>query len=285
MLRRGKKIETLPAAGATEESLARLMVGREVLLRVEKGASTPAEPLLEIDDLHVTDDRGIEKVRGLSLEVRGGEIVGLAGVDGNGQTELIDAIAGLQKHGFRSGPRRRRGRHERERQALPRRGARAHPGGPAAPRARARLLAGREPRAARLRLAAGLAVRLALPEAARGAGAEAARAVRRPRRRPADAGGRALRRQPAEGRAGARDRPEPERADRGAADARPRRRRDRVRPPPPRRGARRRVAPSCSSRSSWTRSSRSPTGSSSSTRARSWASSRRASPRRSSASR
>ena len=97
VLRRGKKIETLPAAGATEESLARLMVGREVLLRVEKSASTPAAPLLEIDDLHVTDDRGIEKVRGLSLEVRGGEIVGLAGVDGNGQTELIDAIAGLQR--------------------------------------------------------------------------------------------------------------------------------------------------------------------------------------------
>jgi len=97
VLRRGKKIETLPAAGATEESLARLMVGREVLLRVEKGVSTPGEPLLEIHDLHVTDDRGIEKVRGLSLDVRGGEIVGIAGVDGNGQTELIDAIAGLMR--------------------------------------------------------------------------------------------------------------------------------------------------------------------------------------------
>src|SRR5687768_7282833 len=97
VLRRGKKIETLPAAGATEESLARLMVGREVLLRVEKGASTPGEPLLQVESLHVTDDRGIEKVRGLSLEVRGGEIVGIAGVDGNGQTELIDAIAGLRR--------------------------------------------------------------------------------------------------------------------------------------------------------------------------------------------
>ena len=67
VLRRGKLIETLPAAGATEESLARLMVGREVLLRVEKGEATPAETLLEVDDLHVFDDRGIEKVRGLSL--------------------------------------------------------------------------------------------------------------------------------------------------------------------------------------------------------------------------
>ena len=97
VLRRGKKIETLPAAGATEESLARLMVGREVLLRVEKGPSTPGEPLLELHDLHVFDDRGIEKVRGISLDVRGGEIVGIAGVDGNGQTELIDAIAGLRR--------------------------------------------------------------------------------------------------------------------------------------------------------------------------------------------
>ena len=99
VLRRGKKIETLPTAGATEAQLARLMVGREVLLRVEKGASTPGDPLLRIEDLHVTDDRGLEKVRGLSLEVRAGEIVGVAGVDGNGQTELIDAIAGLRRIG------------------------------------------------------------------------------------------------------------------------------------------------------------------------------------------
>ncbi len=97
VLRRGKKIETLPAAGATEEGLARLMVGREVLLEVDKGPATPGEPLLGVRDLHVFDDRGIEKVRGISFEVRGGEIVGIAGVDGNGQTELIDAIAGLTK--------------------------------------------------------------------------------------------------------------------------------------------------------------------------------------------
>ena len=97
VLRRGKKIETLPAAGATEEGLARLMVGREVLLRVEKGPADPGAPLLRMDGLTVEDDRGIEKVRNVSFEVRGGEIVGLAGVDGNGQTELIDAIAGLRK--------------------------------------------------------------------------------------------------------------------------------------------------------------------------------------------
>jgi general nucleoside transport system ATP-binding protein len=97
VLRRGKKVETVPREGATEESLARAMVGREVLLRVEKPPAQPGDVLLAVDDLHVRDERGIEKVRGISLEVRAGEIVGIAGVDGNGQTELIDAITGLQK--------------------------------------------------------------------------------------------------------------------------------------------------------------------------------------------
>jgi len=95
VLRRGKLIETLPVAGATEQGLAQLMVGREVLLRVEKSERTPGEPLLSVDDVHVRDERGIEKVRGVSFEVKAGEIVGIAGVDGNGQTELIDAISGL----------------------------------------------------------------------------------------------------------------------------------------------------------------------------------------------
>ena len=96
VLRRGKLIETLPGEGATEEGLARLMVGREVLLRVEKGPAQPAEPLLEVENLQVFDERGIEAVRGISFTVRAGEIVGLAGIDGNGQTELIDALSGLQ---------------------------------------------------------------------------------------------------------------------------------------------------------------------------------------------
>jgi ABC-type uncharacterized transport system ATPase subunit len=96
VLRRGKLIETLPAEGATEASLARLMVGREVLLRVEKSSSNPGTSLLQVEGLRVHDDRGIEKVRGISFEVRAGEIVGLAGIDGNGQTEMIDALAGLR---------------------------------------------------------------------------------------------------------------------------------------------------------------------------------------------
>jgi general nucleoside transport system ATP-binding protein len=97
VLRRGKKIETVPREGATEEELARLMVGREVLLRVEKPLAQPGEPLLVVEDLAVEDERGLEAVRGVSLSVRAGEIVGIAGVDGNGQRELIDALTGLHK--------------------------------------------------------------------------------------------------------------------------------------------------------------------------------------------
>jgi general nucleoside transport system ATP-binding protein len=95
VLRRGKKVDTVPKEGATEEGLARMMVGREVLLRVEKPPAKPGDPLLQVEDLHVFDDRGLEKVAGVSFQVRAGEIVGIAGVDGNGQTELIDALAGL----------------------------------------------------------------------------------------------------------------------------------------------------------------------------------------------
>jgi general nucleoside transport system ATP-binding protein len=97
VLRRGKKIETVPAQGATREGLARSMVGREVLLRVEKRLAQPAEPLLTVEGLTVLDDRNLEKVRDVSFEVRAKEIVGIAGVDGNGQTELIDALTGLRK--------------------------------------------------------------------------------------------------------------------------------------------------------------------------------------------
>jgi len=97
VLRRGKLVETLPAEGATEESLARLMVGRDVLLRVDKTEAKPAESLLGVESLQVFDDRGIEKVRGVSFDVRAGEIVGIAGIDGNGQTELIDAMTGLRR--------------------------------------------------------------------------------------------------------------------------------------------------------------------------------------------
>jgi simple sugar transport system ATP-binding protein len=96
-LRRGKKVDTVPREGATEEGLARMMVGREVLFRIEKKPASPGEPLLVVEDLRVVDDRGLEAVRGPSFEVRSGEIVGIAGVDGNGQTELVEALSGLRK--------------------------------------------------------------------------------------------------------------------------------------------------------------------------------------------
>ena len=97
VLRRGKKVETIPREGATEAGLARAMVGREVLLRVDKKAGQPGELLLKVEDLSVHDDRGLEAVRGVTFDVRAGEIVGIAGVDGNGQSELIDALTGLRK--------------------------------------------------------------------------------------------------------------------------------------------------------------------------------------------
>jgi simple sugar transport system ATP-binding protein len=96
VLRRGKQIETIGREGATEAGLARSMVGREVLLRVEKRPGDPGEPLLRVQDLSVRDDRGLEAVRGVTFDVRAGEIVGIAGVDGNGQSELIDALTGLR---------------------------------------------------------------------------------------------------------------------------------------------------------------------------------------------
>ena len=95
VLRRGRAVATLPAAGATEQGLAELMVGRTVLLDVHKQPATPGDPLLEVSHLVVRDVRGLEAVRDLSLEVKSGEIVGIAGVDGNGQTELVQAITGL----------------------------------------------------------------------------------------------------------------------------------------------------------------------------------------------
>ncbi len=97
VLRRGRKVGTVPAEGATEAELARMMVGREVVFRVEKPPATPGDVLLQVDSLRVRDDRGIEKVRGVSLDVHAGEIVGVAGVDGNGQTELVEALTGLRR--------------------------------------------------------------------------------------------------------------------------------------------------------------------------------------------
>lgn len=97
VIRRGKSIETVDVAGATSQELAEMMVGHSVSFTTDKEASKPKDVVLSIKDLIVNENRGIPAVKNLSLEVRGGEIVGIAGIDGNGQSELVQAITGLRK--------------------------------------------------------------------------------------------------------------------------------------------------------------------------------------------
>ena len=96
-MRAGRVVGETRPADTDEAGLAKLMVGREVVLRIDKQPSVAGEPVLRVQDLHVVDDRKLEAVRGLSLEVREGEIVGIAGVSGNGQSELVEAITGLRQ--------------------------------------------------------------------------------------------------------------------------------------------------------------------------------------------
>lgn len=97
VLRRGKKIGTKLTAETGREELAEMMVGREVLLRVEKNPAKPGKSVLKVQGLNVRDSRGTHRVKDLSLNVKSGEIVGIAGVEGNGQQEFVEAIAGLNK--------------------------------------------------------------------------------------------------------------------------------------------------------------------------------------------
>ena len=96
VMRQGQVVATLPTAETTPEQLAELMVGRKVSLRVSKAPCRPGEPVLEAVHLVVEDGLGVERVKGVSFTVRRGEIVGVAGVAGNGQSELLEALAGIR---------------------------------------------------------------------------------------------------------------------------------------------------------------------------------------------
>ena len=255
VLRRGKKIDTVPTEGATEESLARLMVGRDVLLQVDKPRRSPREPVLEVEDLRVLDDRGLEAVRGLSMEVRGGRDRRAGRRRRQRPEELVEAIAGLRAP--------ESGRVVVAGEDVTGRGVRADRPTPASPTSpRTASCAGscstsRSPRTSRCASTAQppLEARLALVGACAGARASCSREydvrggdAELPRRRCRAATSR---------RSASRARSPPTRAaDRPPADPRARRRRDRVRPPAARVASATAAAASCSCRSSSRRCAR-----------------------------
>ncbi len=95
-MRAGQVVGSTTPKETNEAKLASMMVGREVILTVKKGPAKPKDETLRVEDLHVEDDRGLESVRGVSFDVHAGEILGIAGVQGNGQTELAEALTGLR---------------------------------------------------------------------------------------------------------------------------------------------------------------------------------------------
>lgn len=97
VIRRGKYIGTVDVKATTEADMAKMMVGRPVSFKVSKSKSKPGEPILTVDQLSVQNNKKVLGLKDFSLTVRAGEIVGIAGVEGNGQTELVEAITGLRK--------------------------------------------------------------------------------------------------------------------------------------------------------------------------------------------
>ena len=96
VLRDGRKVGTVDADETSQAELAELMVGREVLMDVDRGEAETGDVVASVSDVAVEDDRGVRAVDGVSFDVRGGEVFGIAGVDGNGQSELVEAVTGLQ---------------------------------------------------------------------------------------------------------------------------------------------------------------------------------------------
>ncbi|OYW58268.1 MAG: heme ABC transporter ATP-binding protein [Rhodobacterales bacterium 32-66-7] len=97
VMRRGTMVATVKTSETSPEQLAELMVGRKVLLEVEKKPSTPGAVVLKVDGLRVLDDHKVERLKGVSFEIRAGEILGIAGVAGNGQSELLAALGGMAR--------------------------------------------------------------------------------------------------------------------------------------------------------------------------------------------
>lgn len=97
VLRKGQLIGTVETANASQEQLAKMMVGREVVFRVEKSAVEPGQVLLEVNDLQARNNKGQKALRGVSFQLREKEILGLAGVSGNGQSELFDVLVGVRE--------------------------------------------------------------------------------------------------------------------------------------------------------------------------------------------
>jgi ABC-type uncharacterized transport system ATPase subunit len=97
VMRRGTMVGTVSTAETSPEALAELMVGRKVLLEVEKQPATPGKVVLAVENLRVRDDAGVERLKGVSFEIRAGEILGIAGVAGNGQSELLAALGGMAR--------------------------------------------------------------------------------------------------------------------------------------------------------------------------------------------
>ncbi|MDO5704358.1 MAG: ABC transporter ATP-binding protein [Paracoccus sp. (in: a-proteobacteria)] len=101
VMRRGEMVDHVRTADISPEELAEMMVGRKVLLRVDKAPARPGAPVLQVEGLRMVDEDGVERLRGISFDIRAGEVLGIAGVSGNGQTQLLEILGGFPEKGAR----------------------------------------------------------------------------------------------------------------------------------------------------------------------------------------